>query len=258
MPSTAKKHFDQDIVRAKAILHKSHGMPSGRAKTKLLRDDLMRSAMMFSVGAADAYFCDAYTDLVARMLRAKTAQDDISISSAIKNIALPVSALFYKINQRNNWKWRMAARELMEKDNVLSLSKVQTLFNPFFRVGHKLFETSVLDSLVISHNAPNRVTGITRTQYRALTGQALDRARKSVRNRINKRYKGIFQRRNDCIHNCDRPKLKVQGISYTIADKLIKDVTLLVGVVDQHTESEFNELLAQIGCNAITRNSAGY
>ena len=38
---------------------------------ELLRDDLLRSAWMFSVGAMDAFFCDLYADLLASVLMSK-------------------------------------------------------------------------------------------------------------------------------------------------------------------------------------------
>lgn len=258
MPATAKKHFDEDIARARQILRSAHGITSTTSAQKLLKEDLLRSALMFSVGAADGYFCGAYADLIAKILRAKTLQSNISMPEAIRNLNLPVSAFFYPTGKRNNWKWRMAARGIVEKDNVLSLSKVQKLLNPFFRKGYKLFEPPVIDNLIISHNAPNRVTGLTRAQYRSKTGQALDSARKSIRKKMNARFKKVFQRRNDCIHNCDRPKISLQPISYTKTDKVLKDMNLIINVIDQHIEYEFNQLLLHIGCNALTKNAAGY
>lgn len=258
MPATAKKHFDDDISRARQILGHAHRMTGSASAQMLLKEDLLRSALMFSVGAADAYFCDAYADLVARILRAKNLQANISIPAAIRDLNLPVSALFYPTTKRHNWKWRMAARGVVEKDNVLSLPKVQKLFNPFFTQGQKLFEPPVIDNLIISRNAPNRITGFTRTQYRAKSGHALDSARKSIRKRMNARFKSIFQRRHDCIHNCDRPKLSLQPITYTRTDKVLKDINLLVGVIDQHAELEFNRFLLHIGCSAVTKNAAGY
>ena len=41
---------------------------------KLLRSDLLRSAWMFAVGALDAYFCDAYTDIIAATASSKSRQ----------------------------------------------------------------------------------------------------------------------------------------------------------------------------------------
>ena len=187
MPATAKKHFDEDIARANAILGQAHGMPHSTPEEKLVKEDLFRCSLMYGVGAVDAYFCDAYADLIARTLRAKTLQGNIAIPNGIQNIVLPVSALFSNQTQRDNWKWRMAARGIVEKDNVLSLSKIQTLFNPFFRKGNKLFDLTVINSLIISHNAPNRVTGITRTEYRRKKGKSLDGAIRSIRKKINEK-----------------------------------------------------------------------
>ena len=184
MPATAKKHFDEDIARANAILGQAHGMPHSTPEEKLVKEDLFRCSLMYGVGAVDAYFCDAYADLIARTLRAKTLQGNIAIPNGIQNIVLPVSALFSNQTQRDNWKWRMAARGIVEKDNVLSLSKIQTLFNPFFRKGNKLFDLTVINSLIISHNAPNRVTGITRTEYRRKKGKSLDGAIRSIRKKL--------------------------------------------------------------------------
>jgi hypothetical protein len=60
VPATAYKHFQDDIARARNIVTHAAGLPAG-----VLRSDLFRSAWMFALGALDAYFCDAYTDIVA-------------------------------------------------------------------------------------------------------------------------------------------------------------------------------------------------
>lgn len=258
MPRTAKSHFDEDVSRARALIEQAHSMPDATPSQKLLKEDILRSGIMFGVGAVDAYFCDAYADVVAKILRAKTSQAQIELPPAIENITLPVSALFHSATDRENWKWRMAARGIVEKDNVLSLFKIQQLFNPFFRQGHKIFDPPMVDNLVVSRNAPSRVTGMTRTEYRQKSGPALNKARKSIKSKIKDRYSKIFQRRHDCIHNCDRPKLSMQTISYTRAEKVVSDLNLLVDIIDPHIESEFNELLNHIGCDAITRNQVGY
>ncbi|MCC4307110.1 hypothetical protein LL252_00880 [Alcanivorax marinus] len=43
-----------------------------------------------------------------------------------------------------------------------------------------------------------------------------------------------------------------------MAEKVSKDINLLIGVVDQHIEQEFNQFLGHIGCNAVTRKQVGY
>jgi hypothetical protein len=65
VPKTALQHFQEDIGRARAIVGHAVDAPQGDAAARLLRSDLLRSAWMFAVGALDAYFCDAYTDLIA-------------------------------------------------------------------------------------------------------------------------------------------------------------------------------------------------
>ena len=64
MPGTALAHFAEDIARARAIVAHAQTLPISTAAEQMLCGDLLRSAWMFAVGALDAYFCDAYTDLV--------------------------------------------------------------------------------------------------------------------------------------------------------------------------------------------------
>jgi hypothetical protein len=65
MPGTALSHFNDDVRRARAIVAHADPLPQATEAERLLRSDLFRSAWMFAVGALDAYFCDAYTDVVA-------------------------------------------------------------------------------------------------------------------------------------------------------------------------------------------------
>ena len=65
MPTTALAHFGEDVARARAIVAHADPLPAATPAEQMLRSDLLRSAWMFSVGALDAYFCDAYTDMVA-------------------------------------------------------------------------------------------------------------------------------------------------------------------------------------------------
>jgi hypothetical protein len=65
MPPTALAHFGEDAARARAIVAHADPLPAATPAEQMLRSDLLISAWMFSVGALDAYFCDAYTDIVA-------------------------------------------------------------------------------------------------------------------------------------------------------------------------------------------------
>ena len=73
MPSTALQHFTEDIARARAIVTYADPLPHATPSDKLLRSDLLRAPWMFAVGALDAYFCDAYTDIVAATRQARRA-----------------------------------------------------------------------------------------------------------------------------------------------------------------------------------------
>ena len=72
---TARSHFDDDLARARALLCHAHPLPAS-----VVRDDIMRAAWMMAVGAADAYFCDAYADLAARTLQTRQLQPSFQIS----------------------------------------------------------------------------------------------------------------------------------------------------------------------------------
>ncbi len=79
MPATALQHFQEDIARATAIMTHARPLPHAAAAEQLLRSDLLRSAWMFAVGALDAYFCDAYTDIIAAMANSKSRQPAITL-----------------------------------------------------------------------------------------------------------------------------------------------------------------------------------
>ena len=121
---TAKRHFDEDIQRAHNLrIHASNLQDSQ------VRDDILRSTWMMAVGASDAYFCDAYADLIARTLRAKDMEPAIKLPERLGNLQVPVTAV---IREAGGWRWRMAARGLIERENVLSLNQIKSLFNHFF------------------------------------------------------------------------------------------------------------------------------
>src|SRR5579863_8877984 len=126
-------HFQQDISRAGAMVAHADSLPNATAAEQLLRADLLRSGWMFAVGALDAYFCDAYTDIVAATIIAKSRHPALTLPEFFQDIRFPVRAILEPYANNVNWRWRMAARKMMERENVLSLSAVQTLFNKFFR-----------------------------------------------------------------------------------------------------------------------------
>ena len=73
------------------------------------------------------------------------------------------------------------------------------------------------------------------------------------------RFRTIFQRRHDCIHNCDRSRMLPQPLDKggTVV-KVIQDVEYLVERSDEHITNEFRHFLTSVGCSAATIAQAGY
>jgi hypothetical protein len=261
MPTTPKRHFDDDISRAESLVLHARSLPAATDPERLLRDDVLRSAWMFAVGAMDAYFCDAYVHCLTTTLHAKSIQANVNLPPFVKNVKIPIGSILSAYANRPNWKWRMAVRDMMERDNVLQLDKVTKLFNPFLPDGQnkKLF-TEVIDIWLQAPGATAHLFGITRAQFGELpAGQGKDQAKKEAFKHFTSRITSIIQRRHDCIHNCDRPKSTPQLIGSTGSVRnVIRDVRFLVNQCDRHVNGEFPAFLTRIGCNAVTRNRLGY
>jgi hypothetical protein len=258
LPGTAFSHFQQDISRARAIVAHADALPHGTAAQELLRGDLWRSAWMFGVGALDAYFCDAYTDIVAATIIAKSRQETLVLPDFFHDIRFPVRAILEPYANNINWRWRMAARKMMERENVLSLTSVQTLFNKFFRTGRKFFR-DLLPSWIVHPDGRRRVFGITATRFNALPVNQRGQAVADAQGRLEERYREIFQRRHDCIHNCDRPRVKPQPLtSADVVMRVLEDVEFLVCRCDEHIDLEFRQFLLSTGCSAAVVGQVGY
>ncbi len=264
MPRTALAHFGDDIARARAIVHHAEPLPQATPSERMLRSDLLRSAWMFAVGALDAYFCDAYTDVVAATIISKSRHPVMTLPEFFNRIEFPVRAILESYARNTNWRWRMAAREMMARENVLKLERIQQLFNGFFRPGHKLYG-DVIEGWILHPHARKRLFGITGTEYLALTPADKDAARRRARSQMEQRFfeedssRSIFQRRHDCIHNCDRPRMAPQPLEKggTVI-KVIEDVEFLVHRCDEHITAEFHHFLAANGCPTNIISQAGY
>lgn len=223
MLDTALLHFNEDIDRAAALHAQAVAMPAGP-----VRDDILRAAWMMAVGACDAYCSDAYADLVSRTLQARSLYPAMAIPDKMNNLRIPVVAVLRETRTYGGWRWRMAARELIEDENVLSLKKIKELFNQFFPDGGKLMATATIEPWIVHADARVRHFGITRSAYRALGPSAKASARGRALEKFQAYFAKIFQRRHDCIHNCDRPKMALQTIAATTVQKRIEDITFLV------------------------------
>lgn len=257
MPATALDHFQEDIARAKAIVAHADPLPRATVAERLLRSDVLRSAWMFAVGALDAYYCDAYTDIVAATASSKSRQPTITLPDWVYDIKFPIRAILEEYDN-TNWRWRMAARKMMERENVTRLSTIQTLFNKFFRKGHRFFG-EILDAWMSHPDAKIRLFGVSRVDYLAMSDVDKRTARENASDQFKDRFWAIFQRRHDCIHNCDRPRVSPQPLDKggTVL-KVIQDVEFLVQRSNEHIDSEFREFLVETGCSAATIAQAGY
>ena len=252
MLETAKNHFDDDMHRARGLLS-SIGVAGLSAE---VQSDMLRAAWMMAVGACDAFFSDAYADLISRAIRAAELQPTAQIPERLKGLKMPVAAVLSPAT--NGWRWRMAARELIQTENVLSLEKIRHLFNQFCRSNHRLLNKEGLDSWILAVNSKMRLFGITPTAYRALaTDKDKDNARKRAVTKLESRFQEIFQRRHDCIHNCDRPKVTPQNVSNTQVRKVIEDVEFLAKRCHSDLIAEFPLYLAGLGFSGLTRNRVG-
>jgi len=247
MLTTASRHFDQDMARACALRQHAHTIAADP-----LGSDVRRAAWMMAVAAADAYFCDAYADVISRSLRAKGLEPSVPIPDRLARLKVPVVAVIRPAS--GGWRWRMAARELIEEESVLSLEKVRQLFGHFFRDGHKIVNQDTIATWLTHPSARVRCFGITATEYRAMTLHQQAGARKGALEQFETRFEAIFQRRHDCIHNCDRPKVALQPISDGQASKAIEDVGFLVNRVNDELLSQFPVYLEGLGFSVATRN----
>lgn len=248
---TAHAHFTADLGRARDLVDHAHGH-----QASTLRDDLFRAGWMMAVGACDAFFCDFYADLLARTLQARQIQGaTFQVSDRLLNLRIPaIAAIGTAANA--NWRWRMAARTIIEDESVLSIKNIKGLLNQFFRDAHKPFSNTNFDAWIVHAQAKSRLFGITATNYRALNGNARTAQRKTSIDQFGKRFAMMFQRRHDCIHNCDRPKaaLDTSNLTKAAVDKVIHDIEFLGNRVHEAAITEYPLWLAHYGANAVTRN----
>lgn len=243
---TAKAHFDTDIARARALMNNSAAIPA-------CGDDMLRSALMFAVGACDAYFADAYGDLISRALRAKALQPAVQLPDRLNNLRMPVTSIL-RTTAMPGWQWRMAARELVEKENVLSFGQIKALFNQFFPNKKGLLSRDRVLSWIGDPQVKHRHFGTSAAQLAATDPADLVEKKEKALTHFESKFITIFQRRHDCIHCCDRPKMAVQTINLLAVQKKIEDVEFLVNRCHAELAARFPLYLDDMGFSAATRN----
>jgi hypothetical protein len=213
---------------------------------------------MFAVGALDAYFCDAYTDIVAAAIIAKSRHPAMTLPDFFYDIEFPVRAILEPYANNVNWRWRMAARKMMEREAVIRLKAIQELFNKFFPPGRRFFR-DLLPNWIRHPDAKKRVFGIARGAFGALPAKDQNAAADSAWRQMQDRYGQMFQRRNDCIHNCDRPRVAPQPLALAgTVRNVIQDIEFLVYRCDEHISSEFRQFLIGNHCPPAIVAQSGY
>lgn len=243
---TAKSHFDTDLARARTLMNNSALAPA-------CLDDMLRSALMFAVGACDAYFADAYADLISRALRAKELQPAVALPDRLNNLRMPVTAIL-RPTAMPGWRWRMAARELVERENVLSFDQIRGLFNQFFPRKLGLLGRDRVVSWISDPQAKHRHFGMSAAQLAAVPPANLDSTKEKALAHFEAKFITIFQRRHDCIHCCDRPRMAVQSINLSAVQKKIEDIEFLVNRCHAELCARFATYLDDLGFSPATRN----
>lgn len=235
MPTTAYKHFDEDMDRAWDLLQQAGTLETAGRKQALHRD-LRHASLAMAVGAMDAYLCDAYVDCLTSVLKAYTSRKwKGSLPSAYAKQPLPAGIVLDTSRQnRPRWALRMAARAVMERDNMLALSRIPNQFNPILPASHKLWGGIVKDLAFCGYR---RLTGQSYAELQRLSGQRLTKASKAVIACFIKRLTETVQLRHDWAHNCGRPKSAVVDLSYRQASARINEVGSFVATLDGHIDT---------------------
>jgi hypothetical protein len=148
---------------------------------------------MLTVGTLDAYYCDAFADILATILLAKSNQSNIRLNDKINSLSLPICTLLSTQNQRSNWKWRMAARGLVEKDNVLSIKKIKDLFKHIMDDKNKILSPDMGEYWLLNKGAKQRLTGITAANYRRLKETDKNKRKRLWFKKLARNFIGLFK-----------------------------------------------------------------
>jgi hypothetical protein len=250
----AEKHFDEDIQRARDLLaHARTVRPSQ------LQHDMLRSVWMLGVGALDAFFCDAFGDLIAKTLQAKQNESDVAIPDRMLNLRIPAHLVIRRTSS-DNWRWRMAARAIIEDESVLSFDDLKRRFNQFFRPNHKLFSAGRIARWIQHRHSKHRLFGILPAGFRAIPQNQRAQSCQEAIKHLERRFETIFQRRHDCIHNCDRVKMRPNRKHVSSPDyveKVVYDIEFFATRFTEEIRDEFPHYLRGMRFGTVTLNRVG-
>lgn len=236
MVTTARAHFNEDNQRSVAMLDQAKTLEDAGAEQRLCQD-IRISAIALSVGAMDAYLCDKYVDCLVKVLRAYVNGDwRGGLPAFYREQRLPAGDILDTSRKsRPAWGIRMAARNMMEKDDLLSISRVKDMFNPILPSGQKLWSDFI--GKMLGHGL-KRLTGPkTAAEIAALTRKHKEVATKKAIGALKNRIGDIIQIRHDWIHNCARPKTAIDTYTNGEACVRVRQIRLFVETFDDHIEA---------------------
>jgi hypothetical protein len=235
MPTTAKNHFDEDIARAFALHARAKALQDAGDATQLPQD-IRGAAVALAVGAMDAYFCDKYVDCLTTALQSYSEGTWAGpFPSAFRQQLLPAGEVLDASRpHRPKWGIRMAAKAVMEKDNMYSLSRLDDVFNGILPVGQKLWLGIVPQLAGLNRR---RFTRHIAADLAVLHGQPLQDAQKQLIGSAKKRIGITVQFRHDWIHNCARPKGAIVNYTDGEAKAAMNEIKSLVDIFETHIEA---------------------
>jgi hypothetical protein len=204
------------------------------------------------------HFSDAYAALLACTLIAykrqsnhRTTAHPSQIPDSILETQLPASIHFKKYQTRDNWRWRMAARGLIEKQNYLNVDLICGVLNRFVRPTSKIFK-GVIGDWIVHPDANQMLFSVSAPAYTHADSATKKTHRDASTAKIRTRLDSIITRRHDCIHNCDRPKVAVQAISAATVRLVLRDIEFFVHRCDEHLDTQFPAFLYDLGFTRTT------
>jgi hypothetical protein len=167
-------------------------------------------------------------------------QEDISRAQAILDHANPLPT--------GSDAERLLRSDLLRSSWMFAIGALDAYFRPL-----------VLDAWITHADATRRLFGVRGAEFAAMNDHDKNIARTGAREQMEGRFRDLIQRRHDCIHNCDRPRVSPQPLSTrSTVLKVIQDVEFFVRRCNDDINTEFNLFLGRIGCNAGTISAAGY
>lgn len=235
MPTTAKTHFDDDISRA-FTLHVHAQTLQLAGDVSQFPKDIRGAAVALAVGAMDAYFCDKFVDCLTKALQAYAAGTwPGPFPPAFRQQHLPAGEVLDASRiHRPKWGIRMAAKAVMERNNMYSLSRVDGVFNGILPVGQKLWLGIVPQLLAVGRR---RFTKYLAADMAGLTGKPLLGRQREVIATVKSRIGITVQFRHDWIHNCARPKGTIVNYTDGEARAAMNEIKSLVDIFEAHIEA---------------------